>query len=93
MKIFDSLFKRDILNKTPKKSQTRIQLRMNSNSSSMGGFWESGVTYDAWGTPYGLDHWSIPRPLRLHKNGKTADHWLYGTEWKHISGSPVEFPD
>ena len=57
--------------------------------------WEATVHYDDWGSPYvkGTGSGASYGEKALHKNGKTSDTWLYGTEWRHKSGPPVQFPD
>ncbi len=57
----------------------------------MGKSWVSTVIYDEWGSPYGRDHWGSK--LLLRRDGKTADSSLYGTEWKHLEGPQVAFPE
>jgi hypothetical protein len=67
-----------------------VAMRNDSSGRTMGRLWKCAVSYDDWGAPYGKAH--DGSVLRLHPDGKTADSNLYGTEWAHFSGPPVEFP-
>lgn len=55
--------------------------------------WEAKVEYDAWGKPYTdiNGHAASFGADVLFPNGRTSDSWLYGTQWKHKSGPPVDF--
>lgn len=74
---------------------TRVYLRSTRCPAQM---WENRVRYDAWGTPYterrdlgsSSASWGV---IVLRPNGKTDQTHLYGTEWRHKSGPPVDFRD
>jgi hypothetical protein len=70
--------------------ETRVHLR---SMRSPAYHWDAAVQYDAWGVPF-IHHRANKAgasDITLHKDGKTSDGWLYGTEWRHMSGPPVEF--
>jgi hypothetical protein len=57
--------------------------------------WEARVYYDAWGAPYvpysTFRTGAACHEQALHSDGTTSDTHLYGTQWKHLSGPPVDF--
>jgi hypothetical protein len=57
--------------------------------------WEARVHYDSWGVPY-IPYSTFRSGAACHeqtllRDGTTSDNYLYGTEWKHLSGPPVDF--
>lgn len=75
-------------------SRPLVQLCSQSRRYRAADVWTTRVFYDAWGMPYADETFlSFHVTIALYPDGKTGDYLLNGTEWKHIGGPKVTFPN
>lgn len=69
--------------------KTIVELRDTSGVNARR--WTTSVHYDSWGAPYVKEGSYGSIGAALYQDGRTSDHFVRGTEWKRISGPPVQF--